>query len=82
TLIDRDPAAEGHASLGTQGPSYVVKWIGLQLAPISSTGVLPKILEEVTIHVVPLSFALVRGDYEKVYNFFWTYGKVVLDAVE
>nr|ATG29972.1 CYP74A74 [Taxus chinensis] len=81
-VLDRDPAAPGPASLGTKGPSYVVKWIGLQLAPIANTGVLPKILEEVTIHAVPLPFLLVRGDYDKVYNFFWTYGKAALDAAE
>ncbi|KAH9326876.1 hypothetical protein KI387_007054 [Taxus chinensis] len=81
-VLDRDPAAPGPASLGTQGPPYVVKWIGLQLAPIANTGVLPKILEEVTIHAVPLPFLLVRGDYDKVYNFFWTYGKAALDAAE
>ncbi|XP_059072492.1 allene oxide synthase 1, chloroplastic [Cryptomeria japonica] len=82
SVLNRDPAYSGPASLGTNGPTYVVKWIGLQLAPIASTGVLPKILEEVTIHAAPLPFLLVREDYNKVYNFFWTYGKEALDAAE
>ncbi|GLJ05605.1 hypothetical protein SUGI_0021030 [Cryptomeria japonica] len=82
SVLNRDPADSGPASLGKNGPIYVVKWIGLQLAPIASTGVLPKILEEVTIHAAPLPFLLVRGDYNKVYDFFWTYGKEALDAAE
>uniref|UniRef100_A0A0C9S4F8 TSA: Wollemia nobilis Ref_Wollemi_Transcript_13955_1770 transcribed RNA sequence n=1 Tax=Wollemia nobilis TaxID=56998 RepID=A0A0C9S4F8_9CONI len=82
SVLDRDPAAPGPASLGTDGPSYVQKWIGLQLAPIQSTGVLPKVLEELTVHAAPLPFLLVRGGYDKVYDFFWTYGKRALDAAE
>ncbi|XP_057844134.2 allene oxide synthase 2, chloroplastic-like [Cryptomeria japonica] len=82
SVLNRDPAEPGYASLGTQGPSYVFKWIGLQLAPIASTGVLPKMLEEITIHALPLPFLLVRWDYKKVYDFFWTYGRHLLEAAE
>ncbi|GLJ09040.1 hypothetical protein SUGI_0100500 [Cryptomeria japonica] len=82
SVLNRDPAEPGYASLGTQGPSYVFKWIGLQLAPIASTGVLPKMLEEITIHALPLPFLLVCGDYKKVYDFFWTYGRHLLEAAE
>lgn len=82
SVLQRDPVALGPASLGTDGPSHVQKWIGLQLAPIASTGVLSKCLEELTIHVVPLPFLLVRGGYDKVYNFFWTYVTRALDAAE
>eukprot|EP01018_Ginkgo_biloba_P021177 Gb_08355 [translate_table: standard] len=82
TVTDRDPAAPGEASLGNEGPSHIKKWLGLQLAPIKSTGVLPKVLEEFTIHAAPLPFWLVHKSYDKLYDFFWKYATRALDSAE
>eukprot|EP01018_Ginkgo_biloba_P021175 Gb_29591 [translate_table: standard] len=82
TVTDRDPTAPGEASLGNESPSHIKKWLGLQLAPILSTGVLPKVLEELTIHAAPLPFWLVRKSYDKLYDFFWKYATRALDAAE
>eukprot|EP01018_Ginkgo_biloba_P021187 Gb_19220 [translate_table: standard] len=82
TVTDKDPAGPVEASLGNEGPSNIKKWLGLHLAPIKSTGVLPKVLEELTIHAAPLPFWLVRRGYDKLYDFFWKYATRALDAAE
>ncbi|GLJ30787.1 hypothetical protein SUGI_0610760 [Cryptomeria japonica] len=81
SVMDRDPAAPGPASLGSDGPSLMKKWIFFQLAPITSVG-LPRGLEELTIHSLPLPFWLVKKDYEKLHEFFTSHATRALDAAE
>lgn len=66
-LVNKNPS---ETDLRNDGPSCVKKWLALQLAPIASSGVLPKIVEEVTIHAVPLPPFLVREDYQRLHEFF------------
>lgn len=81
SVMDTDPAAPGPASLGSDGPSLMKKWIFFQLAPITSIG-LPRGIEELTIHSLPVPFALVKKDYQKLHGFFTTHATRALDAAE
>jgi len=82
SITDADPIAPGPASLGTEGPSCIKKWLGAILAPLTSSGVLPKFLDELTIHLVPIPFWFVSGSYKKLYNFLWTNATTTLDGAE
>eukprot|EP00252_Welwitschia_mirabilis_P015351 TRINITY_DN3373_c0_g1_i7.p1 TRINITY_DN3373_c0_g1~~TRINITY_DN3373_c0_g1_i7.p1 ORF type:complete len:480 (+),score=18.54 TRINITY_DN3373_c0_g1_i7:118-1557(+) len=66
-------------SLGKEGPSIVKRWLVPQLAPLASSGVLPKILDELTIHSIRLPFFLVKNDYNKLRDFF---GSNATDALK
>lgn len=79
SITGADPVTQG---LGTDGPSYVIQWLGPQLAPTVSSGFLPKIVDELTIHSIPLPFWLVSGSYDKLFNFLWTHAAPVLDVAE
>lgn len=68
SMIDLNP---GETELGNDGPSCVKKWLALQLAPIASSGILPKILDEITIHAVPLPPILLGKDYTRLRDFFF-----------
>ncbi|KAI5444649.1 hypothetical protein KIW84_013066 [Lathyrus oleraceus] len=57
-------------SLKTEGPSIVTKWTLLQLGPILTLG-LPKCIEEPLLHTVRLPPALVKKDYQRLYDFFY-----------
>lgn len=81
-IVNRNPSDPGSASLGNDGPSCIKKWLALQLAPIASSGFIPKLVEEFTIHAVPLQYCFVRNDYERLYNFFNTHATEVLGAAE
>jgi len=82
SITGADPTVPGPASLGSKGPSYIKKWLGAILAPTASSGVLPKFLDELTIHLVPIPFWLVSGSYKKLYNFLWTNATTTLDGAE
>jgi len=79
SITGADPVTQG---LGTDGPSYVTRWLAPQLAPIASSGILPKIVDELTIHSIPIPFALVSGYYEKLFKFMWTHATSALDMAE
>jgi len=74
-MVNRNPT---ETDLRNDGPSCVKKWLALQLAPIASSGFLPKIVDEVTIHAAPLPSFLVRKHYRRLRNFF--YATEVLDT--
>ncbi|GLJ05544.1 hypothetical protein SUGI_0019870 [Cryptomeria japonica] len=78
-LVGADPVAPAPGSLGTEGSIYVTTWLAPQVAPIASSGILPKVLDELTIHSIPLPFALVSGNYQKLYDFIDKRGSPVLD---
>ncbi|CAI8599913.1 unnamed protein product [Vicia faba] len=68
--------------LKTDGPSIVTKWTLLQLAPILTLG-LPKCIEEPLLHTVRLPPALVKKDYQRLYEFFYqaSSGPILDEAV-
>ncbi|KAJ7548242.1 hypothetical protein O6H91_07G004100 [Diphasiastrum complanatum] len=72
TIVHRDPAKPGHASLANDGPSLFQTWIGVQYGGIAQSG-LPHIVEEFALHNFPLPFFLVKGMYGRIYKFFRTY---------
>ncbi|KAI5076885.1 hypothetical protein GOP47_0008950 [Adiantum capillus-veneris] len=76
-MLDADPIAPGPASLGKEGPTLIQVWLAPQLAPQASLG-LPKLVEAI-LHTVPLPFALVSRQYNKLYEFFHTNGQHLLD---
>eukprot|EP00249_Psilotum_nudum_P009484 c21965_g1_i1 orf=525-2150(-) len=78
SVLNRDPATPGEFSLGNEGPSCIQAWVFLQLHPQTSLG-LPLPFEEFFFHSFPLPYALIASQHEKLYKFFWTYGKEVLD---
>ncbi|CAL5205316.1 unnamed protein product [Lathyrus oleraceus] len=69
-------------SLKTDGPSIVTKWTLLQLGPILTLG-LPKCIEEPLLHTVRLPPALVKKDYQRLYDFFYeaSSGPILDEAV-
>ncbi|KAL5074014.1 hypothetical protein RYX36_012998 [Vicia faba] len=56
--------------LGTDAPSIITKWTALQLAPILTIG-LPRLIEEPLLHTFLLPPALVKKDYQRLYEFFY-----------
>ncbi|KAL4279056.1 hypothetical protein GQ457_03G030340 [Hibiscus cannabinus] len=67
--------------LGTDGPSLISKWVLFQLGPVLSIG-LPKCAEELLIHTFPLPPALVKKDYQRLYDFFYESSGSFLDEAE
>jgi len=82
SIAGADPVAPGPATLGTDGPSCIKKWLAAVVAPTISSGVLPKFLDELTIHLFPVPFCLVSKYYHKLYNFLWTNATSALDVAE
>ncbi|KAK1276303.1 Allene oxide synthase [Acorus gramineus] len=73
-----DPAS---TSLGTAGPKMVSKWLLFNLHPLMVLG-LPKVLEEIFLHTFHLPPFLVKSDYKKIYDFFYSAAADVLDRAE
>lgn len=67
--------------VGTDGPSLIAKWVLFQLAPILTLG-LPAFLEEPTIHTFRLPAFLIKNDYQKLYDYFYSSGGSILDEAE
>lgn len=78
SLYGTNPA---DTKLGLDGPKLVQKWVVFQLSPILVLG-LPKLLEELVIHTFPLPPALVKSDYQRLYDFFYASSTSVLDEAE
>lgn len=64
--------------LGLDAPKLIQKWVLFQLSPILTLG-LPKFLEEATIHTFPLPPALVKKDYQRLYEFFYDSSSSILE---
>lgn len=73
SVVHRDPAAPGEASLGRNGGPYSSAWAGPQLVPIAGQTGLPHVVEELVLHTIPLPFSLVKKQYDAVYDFIKTY---------
>ncbi|KAJ8762329.1 hypothetical protein K2173_007486 [Erythroxylum novogranatense] len=67
--------------LGNDGPGLVAKWVLFQLGPQLTLG-LPKYLEDLTIHNFRLPPALIKKDYQRLYDFFYSSSGFLLDEAE
>ncbi|KAL3505242.1 hypothetical protein ACH5RR_035083 [Cinchona calisaya] len=67
--------------LGQEGPKLIGKWVVFQLHPVLKLG-LPNFLEDLLIHTFRLPPALVKKDYQKLYDFFYKNSTFVLDEAE
>lgn len=67
--------------LGADGPKLIGKWVLFQLHPLLILGI-PKVLEDLVLHTFRLPPALVKKDYQRLYNFFYENSTSVLDEAE
>lgn len=74
-------AKPAETKLGLDGPKLVGKWVLFQLSPILTLG-FPKPVEELSIHTFPLPPCLIKEDYLKLYDFFFSASSEVLDEAE
>ncbi|GKV51262.1 hypothetical protein SLEP1_g57930 [Rubroshorea leprosula] len=79
SLIGADPALE--PDIAQSGYAMLDRWLALQLLPTVKIGVLQP-LEEIFLHSFPYPFALVSGDYNKLYKFIEQNGREVLERGE
>lgn len=75
---DKNPA---DTKLGSDAPGMIAKWVLFQLGPILTLG-LPRVIEDPLLHTYPLPPALVKKDYERLYQFFKESSGFVLDEAE
>nr|QNS30012.1 cytochrome P450 [Nothapodytes nimmoniana] len=67
--------------LGSEGPNLITIWVFFQLSPILTVG-LPRILEEPLFHTFSLPPFLIKGGYQKLYDFFYEYSGTILEEGE
>uniref|UniRef100_A0A2P2MAV0 Allene oxide synthase n=1 Tax=Rhizophora mucronata TaxID=61149 RepID=A0A2P2MAV0_RHIMU len=75
SLFGTNPA---DTELGRDGPSLITKWTLFQLGPILTIG-LPKFIEEPLLHSNRLPPCLVKKDYQRLYDFFYSASGTVLE---
>lgn len=68
--------------LGSDGPTIASKWLLFQLHPLVTLGKLPNILEDLLLHTFHFPPFLVKSDYQKLYNFFYSASSSILDEAE
>lgn len=68
-------------NLGTDAPGLIGKWVLFQLHPVLTLG-LPKLLDELILHTFRLPPVLVKKDYQRLYDFFYTNSKTLLIEAE
>ncbi|KAI9118204.1 hypothetical protein K1719_010536 [Acacia pycnantha] len=78
SLYGTNPA---NTKLGLDGPKIVQKWVLFQLSPILILG-LPKPIEDGIFHTFRLPPALVKSDYQRLYDFFYDSSGFVLDEAD
>jgi len=78
SLFAANPA---DTKLGLDGPKIVQKWVLFQLGPLLRLG-LPQFLEESTIRTFRLPPSLIKKDYQRLYDFFYSSSTSVLDEAE
>ncbi|KAH7567333.1 hypothetical protein ACOSP7_010833 [Xanthoceras sorbifolium] len=78
SLYGTNPA---DTKLGLDGPKLVSLWVLLQLGPIITLG-LPQPVEELLLHTFRLPPALVKKNYQRLYDFFYASSGPVLDEAE
>lgn len=72
------------SGLGSKGPAHFDKWLFFQLAPLITLGLSKflNFLEDLLLHVFPLPWFLVKSDYKKLYDVFYSSAGSVLDEAE
>ncbi|KAL3621201.1 hypothetical protein CASFOL_036113 [Castilleja foliolosa] len=80
-FCDKSPL---ETSIGPKGPKIVDLWLGLQLAPLTTSGsrFIPRFLDDLLLHTFPMSFFIVKSGYKKLYNAFFDSAKLLLDEGE
>lgn len=79
-MVGADPSAD--PTIAEFGFAMLDKWLALQLLPTQKVGVIPQPLEELLLHSFPFPFALVSGDYRKLYDFVDKHGGEVVRRAE
>ncbi|XP_031263388.1 fatty acid hydroperoxide lyase, chloroplastic [Pistacia vera] len=74
-IIGADPTTD--PNIADSGYSMLDRWLALQILPTIKIGVLQP-LEEIFLHSFAYPFALVSGDYNKLYNFVEKQGNEVV----
>ncbi|XP_059644081.1 allene oxide synthase 3-like [Cornus florida] len=72
------------AKIRENGSKLMTKWLFFQLAPLMTLGLkyVPNFLEDLLLHTCPLPPFLVKSDYRKLYQAFYTSASSVLDEAE
>ncbi|CAK9150840.1 unnamed protein product [Ilex paraguariensis] len=80
-FCDRSPS---ETSIGSNGPKFTDLWLFFQLAPLISLGLkfLPNFIEDLMLHTFPLPFFVVKSNYKKLYDAFYTSAGSILDQAE
>lgn len=78
-LIGADTSAS--TEISKSGYAMLDRWLALQLLPTIKIGVLQP-LEEIFLHSFTYPFALVSGDYKKLYEFVQQYGNLAIYLIQ
>ncbi|WCJ35324.1 allene oxide synthase [Euphorbia peplus] len=68
-------------NVGTDGPGLIAKWVLFQLAPVLNLG-LPAFIQEPLLHTFRLPAFLIKKDYKKLYDYFFSAAGHLLDEAE
>nr|ABC75838.1 cytochrome P450 CYP74C9 [Petunia integrifolia subsp. inflata]ABC75839.1 cytochrome P450 CYP74C9 [Petunia integrifolia subsp. inflata] len=71
-------------SLGSDGPTFLNKWVFFQLAPLITLGLkyVPNFIEDLVLHTFPLPFCPLKSDYKKIFDAFYNSMGSILDEAE
>lgn len=69
------------SKLGLDGPKLIGKWVLFNLHPVLKLG-LPNGLEDLFLHTIRLPPALVKKDYQRLYDFFYENSTFVLEEAQ
>ncbi|XP_013621019.1 PREDICTED: allene oxide synthase, chloroplastic [Brassica oleracea var. oleracea] len=76
-MYGKNPA---DTKLGSDAPSLITKWVFFNLHPLLTLG-LPSIIEDPLLHTFRLPSALIKSDYQRLYEFFLeSSGEILIEA--
>lgn len=78
SLFGTDPES---TALGKEGPGLILKWVLFQLGPLISIG-LPSFIDDLVLRTIRLPSFLVKSDYQRLYDFFYTAASAALSESE
>ncbi|XP_047328420.1 allene oxide synthase 3-like [Impatiens glandulifera] len=83
-LFSDDDIPSKQTNLGSDGSKLFDKWLLFQLAPLMTLGLkfIPNFVEDLLLHTFRLPPFLVKSDYQKLYDAFYSSAKSVLDQGE
>lgn len=79
SLFGADPAK---SKLGRRAPKLIGKWVLFQLHPLLGLNLLPNIIEDILMHTFRLPSALIKKDYQLLYDFFYENSNFILEEAE